>query len=173
MLKIGIDARFYGPKGKGLGRYAQKLIEYLEQIDGNSERVYYVFLKKENFNQYVPRHENFKKVLADFNWYSFSEQFVFPFFLNKFNLDLMHFCHFNVPIFYRKKFVVTIHDLILFHYPTVRNTTLNRYYYFFKLLCYKWTIKSAARRADRVIAVSDFTKDDVIKNSGGQRTHKN
>lgn len=38
---IGIDARFYGPKGKGLGRYTQKLIENLEKID--SENEYMIF----------------------------------------------------------------------------------------------------------------------------------
>lgn len=164
--KIGIDARFYGPKGKGLGRYAQKLIEYLEKTDGDSEREYYVFLKKENFGQYSPQHSNFKKVLANFQWYSFAEQLRFPFFLNKFKLDLMHFCHFNVPIFYRKKFIVTIHDLILFHYPTVRNTTLNRYYYYVKLFCYQWAIRSAAKRAEKIIAVSNFTKKDIIDKLG-------
>ncbi len=164
--KIGIDARFYGPKGKGLGRYAQKLVEYLEKTDGDSEREYYIFLKKENFDQYSPRHANFKKVLANYQWYSFAEQLRFPFFLNKFKLDLMHFCHFNVPIFYRKKFVVTIHDLILFHYPTVRNTSLNRYYYYIKLLCYKWSILSAAKRAEKIIAVSNFTKKDIVENLG-------
>ena len=48
MKKIGIDARFYGPTGKGLGRYAQKLVEYLEMVDGgNKERQYVVFLRKE------------------------------------------------------------------------------------------------------------------------------
>ena len=34
-MRIGIDARFYGPVGKGLGRYTQKLIENLEKIDDN------------------------------------------------------------------------------------------------------------------------------------------
>jgi len=31
-MRIGIDARFFGPIGKGLGRYTQKLIENLEKI---------------------------------------------------------------------------------------------------------------------------------------------
>ncbi|KKP70467.1 MAG: hypothetical protein UR69_C0005G0007, partial [Candidatus Moranbacteria bacterium GW2011_GWE2_35_2-] len=42
---IGIDARFFGLLGKGLGRYTQKLIEHLEAID--SENQYVVFLRKE------------------------------------------------------------------------------------------------------------------------------
>ena len=31
-MRIGIDARFFGSIGKGLGRYTQKLIENLEKI---------------------------------------------------------------------------------------------------------------------------------------------
>lgn len=163
MKKIGIDARFYGPKGKGLGRYSQKLIEMLEEIDGGStDREYYVLLKKENFDYYHPTHDNFKKVEADFDWYSFAEQFKFPKFLRSLNLDLVHFCHFNVPLFYRRKFIITIHDLILFHHPTVRNTTLNKAYYALKLVAYQAVIRSAVRRAAKVIAVSHFTKNDLM-----------
>lgn len=165
MKKIGIDARFYGPTGKGLGRYAQKLVEYLEQVEGgNDKRHYVVFLRKENFDLYKPKHKNFSKKVADFRWYSFAEQVYFPFFLYKQNLDLVHFCHFNVPLLYCKQFVVTIHDLILFHHPTVKNTTLNKYFYFLKLFAYKVAIKSAAKRAKKIIAVSKFTKEDIIAN---------
>lgn len=163
-MRIGIDARFYGPKGKGLGRYVQKLLQHLEETEDGSSHRYFVFLKKENFDLYQPQSKNFEKVVADFSWYGFKEQLFFPLFLNKYKLDLMHFCHFNVPVLYRKRFVVTIHDLILFHYPTVRNTTLNKAYYKLKLVCYQWTIRSAAKRALKIISVSNFTKSDIVKN---------
>ncbi len=167
MKKIGIDARFYGPGGKGLGRYAQKLVEYLEKIEGgNKERQYIVFLRKNNFDLYHPKHSNFSKKLADFQWYSFGEQIRFPFFLYSQRLDLVHFCHFNVPLLYFKQFIVTIHDLILFHYPTVKNTSLNKYFYFLKLFAYQIAIRGAAKRAEKIIAVSKFTKDDIVANLG-------
>ncbi len=163
--KIAIDARFYGPKNKGLGRYCQKTVDYLEQIEGDNPEIdYYILLRKENFDLYQPQAANFKKVLADFPWYSFKEQLGFLFFLNKFNFDLVHFCHFNVPLLYRGEFVVTIHDLILLHYPTVRNTTLNRFFYFIKLFAYRWVIKSTTKRAQRVIAVSKYTQQDIVRN---------
>lgn len=164
MKKIGIDARFFGPKMKGLGRYSQKLIENLEELDGGStDREYYIFLKKETFDTYQPQHSNFKKVEADFRWYTIKEQLAFPKFLNSFNLDLVHFCHFNVPILYRRPFLVTVHDLILFHFPTVRNTTLSKAYYVFKLFAYQLTIRRAVKKAKKVLAVSDFTKKDIMK----------
>ena len=159
-MKIGIDARFYGPTGKGLGRYTQKLVDNLEQIDRENE--YFVFLRTDNFDEYRPRHDNFHKVLADYRWYTFAEQIRMPILLNKYALDLVHFPHFNVPLLYRKKFVVTIHDLILIHFPTLRGTTLNPLFYRVKFLAYKWAIGSAIRRSKKIIAVSDFTRSDIL-----------
>lgn len=167
-MRIGIDARFYGPIGKGLGRYTQKLIENLEKISaqagsGDAQNEYFIFLKEENFEEYRPQNKNFHKILADYRWYTFSEQINMPRLLNKFKLDLVHFPHFNVPLLYRKKFVITIHDLILVHFPTIRGTTLNPIFYWLKFLAYKIVIKFAIQRAQKIIAVSQFTKTDILK----------
>ncbi|EKE16281.1 MAG: glycosyl transferase, group 1 [uncultured bacterium] len=162
MARIGIDARFFGSAGKGLGRYTQKLIENLEKIDREND--YFVFLRKENFEEYVSKADNFKKILADYRWYGFGEQFLLPLVFLKHKLDLVHFPHFNVPIFYRKPIVVTIHDLILLHFPTLKGTTLSPLLYWIKFLMYKIVINSAIKRAKKVIAVSEFTKNDILKN---------
>lgn len=160
-MRIGIDARFYGTIGKGLGRYTEKLIEHLEAID--TENDYVVFLRRENFDEYAPKNPRFRKKLAHYQWYSFAEQLLFPRLLSRFRFDLVHFPHFNVPIFYRKKFVVTIHDLILLHYPTLRNTTRGAILYGIKFAVYRLVIASAVRRAAQIIAVSHFTREDILK----------
>ncbi|HFC76961.1 MAG TPA: glycosyltransferase family 1 protein, partial [Candidatus Moranbacteria bacterium] len=171
-MRIGIDARFYGTGNKGLGKYTQKLIENLEEIylqienkkNGHNNDQFFIFLRKDNFNEYHPKSKNFKKVLADYKWYSFSEQIKMPQLLNKYKLDLVHFPHFNVPFFYRKKFIVTIHDLILLHFPTIRGTTLNPILYWLKFLAYKIIINRAIKKSNKIITVSNFTKDDILAN---------
>jgi glycosyltransferase involved in cell wall biosynthesis len=75
----------------------------------------------------------------------------------------MHFPHFNVPILYRKRFVLTIHDLILVHFPTIKGTTLNPIWYKIKYLAYKLAISNAIKKAHRIFAVSQFTKDDILQ----------
>ncbi len=165
-MRIGIDARFFGIKQKGLGRYTQKLVEKLEKVSLEDGNQYFVFLKKENFAEYQPCNPNFHKVLADFQWYTFAEQIYFPWLLCKHNLDLVHFPHFNVPVFYCKKFIVTIHDLTLLHFPTVRNSTLHPIFYRLKFLAYRATIKLAIMRAQSIIAISQFTKSDIAKHYG-------
>lgn len=158
-MRIGIDARFYGSLGKGLGRYTERLIQELEKIDCEDE--FFVFLRKENFQEYIPRSSRFTKVLADFPWYSWQEQIFFPRLLLQYELDLVHFPHFNVPLFYRRAFVVTIHDLILWHYPTVKASELSPFLYWGKYWMYRLVIGSAVRRARTVFTVSRFTQADL------------
>ncbi len=158
-MRIGIDARFFGPDSKGLGRYTQKLITHMEQIDQKNE--YIIFLRKSNYDSYVPQNSHFKKVIADYQWYSFGEQIFFPFILYKYKCDLVHFIHFNVPLFYFKRSIVTIHDLILLRYPTRKASTRNRLFYWIKFLCYRTVISSAVKKAWKIIAVSQFTKMEI------------
>jgi glycosyltransferase involved in cell wall biosynthesis len=160
-MRIGIDARFFGPVGKGLGRYTERLIENLERIGGEHEFV--VFLRKENFDVYRPASTKFRKVLADFRWYSLAEQIRFPPLIRRERIDLMHFPHFNVPVLTPCPFVVTIHDLILFRYPTKRATTLNAAMYGLKYAAYRLTIALAAWRARAIITVSECTKRDIVR----------
>lgn len=163
-MRIGIDARLYGPKHGGIGRYTSELIKNLELIDLAND--YFIFLAHDNYNDYQPQNPKFKKVSADFKVYGIFEQLLYPFLLYKYNLNLVHFPHFNVPLLYAKRFVVTIHDLIISHYPSTRATTLSPLLYQSKLFMYNWIVKSAARRAKKIIAVSEFTKQDIVKHLG-------
>ncbi len=160
-MKIGIDARLYGTKHAGIGRYVYELVNKLQSIDRENE--YVIFLQADNFAECRITNKNFHKVLADFKTYSLGEQILFPFIIAKQRLDFMHFPHFNVPFFYRGKYLVTIHDLIISHHPSSRATTLPPWLYKLKLLLYNLVVKSAAKRASRIIAVSEFTKTDIIK----------
>lgn len=163
-MRIGIDARFFGSIGKGLGRYTQKLVENLEKID--NENHYFVFLRRGNWEEYQPKRQNFQKVLADIPWYSLWEQVSMPRILKKYDLDIVHFPHFNVPVFWKGKFIVTIHDLILFHHPTRRASALSPLLYFIKKLAYHRAIRSAVRKSRKIIAVSEHTKRDIVEHFG-------
>jgi glycosyltransferase involved in cell wall biosynthesis len=65
--------------------------------------------------------------------------------------------------------VVTVHDLILFHFKTVENTTLGWAGYAGKYLLYRLTISLAIRRAQTVLTVSHFTEDDIAHHYPGAR----
>src|SRR4030066_1638245 len=108
-MKIALDARFFGPEGTGIGKYVEKLLENLEQLD--SQNKYYIILRKSNFPLYNPKTANFEKVLVDAAWYGVKEQILLPAVLARLKPDLVHFPHFNIPLLYPGKFVVTIHDV--------------------------------------------------------------
>ena len=154
-MRIGIDARMYGSGFTGIGRYTYELIRHLALLDSVNE--YVVFLRKEAFDSFVPPNSRFFKVLADFPHYSLAEQTKFLWALNREHLDLMHFCHFNAPIFYRKPCVVTIHDLTLSFFPGKKMTS------WIQRLAYHFTLKAVTRKAKRIIAVSHNTKADLVR----------
>ncbi|MFA5051370.1 MAG: glycosyltransferase family 1 protein [Patescibacteria group bacterium] len=159
-MRIGLDARFYGPTGKGIGRYTQKLIASLEK--SNQKDDYFIFLRQEGFNLYQPQNPHFHKVLADYPWYSWQEQVLFPKQLASQRLDLVHFLHFNVPLFYLGKFVVTIHDLT-HNQTTPKASTHRKSIFYFKKIIYYLIIKNAMQRAEKIITVSNFIKDSIVK----------
>ncbi|MEA3272981.1 MAG: glycosyltransferase family 1 protein [Patescibacteria group bacterium] len=161
MKTIGIDARFYGAESRGLGKYTTMLLKYLEELDDKNR--YLVYLREQNFDEYLPRKSNFIKQKADVPWYSLKEQIAMPLILNKRKIDLMHFPHFNIPLFYRGPFMVTIHDLILMEHPTIKATTLGPLKYNLKKIGYKTIFKKAVTSSQAIIAVSNFTKQDIIK----------
>jgi glycosyltransferase involved in cell wall biosynthesis len=78
----------------------------------------------------------------------------------------MHFPHFNVPLLYRKPFIVTIHDLIINHFPTERATTLGPLLYSVKHFAGQLVMRHAVTFAQRIITVSEFSKQDIVNYYG-------
>lgn len=163
--RIGIDARLYQIPG-GIGRYSRELINGLEKVD--DENKYFIFLNKEGYDLYKPSKPNFHKVLADVGWYGFSEQIKMPRIWKKFKPDLMHFTHFNKSIFYRKPYVVTIHDLT--YSITAREglkiSKLPPVMYNIKQFVYERVIKDVIKKAMRIIVPSYNSKQDIIRAYG-------
>lgn len=155
-MRVGIDARLYNEKG--LGRYIKNLITNLQKLD--KDNIYYIFLLEKDFKE-LKFSKNFIKVLADFRWYTIKEQTHFPKILNQYNLDLLHVPHFNVPIFYKGKMVVTIHDLIHQHVDIRSASTHNFLIHKIKKLGYKKAFGTALKKSSKIITVSKFVKKQL------------
>ena len=151
----------YGSKQGGLGRYIQQLIKHLEKTD--TKHNFVIFLRQENWHEYEPANHNFKKVLADIPWYGWREQLLLPKIIKKEKINLMHFPHWNIPIFYNQPFVVTIHDLLLLHYPTRKASTLSPISYFLKNIAFRFALCHAIKKSKNIITPCKFTKNDILK----------
>jgi len=171
--RIVYDARHFGPGATGIGRYSQHLLEELQGLDKKNE--YFIFLQKKNFDLFSPQASNFKKVLVDAPIYSFKEQLFVLLKLLKIRPDLVHFPHFNFPILYPGKFVVTIHDLIVSDFGGAKAseqsrasfggtgvTTRPKPLYWIKRLGYHLVINQAVKRARRILTPSNYVRGRII-----------
>lgn len=156
---IGIDARFYGEAGPG--RYTKNIVTHLERAD--TQNKYIIFLRSKGYNSYVPTNPNFEKVLADFKWYSFDEQFRFLAKILKYKPDLFYVPHFNIPVFYPGKIVTAIPDLIMHTFSTEKGTTLPKFYFRFKKWVYKAVFWWAVIRSKKIIVPAQTVLDDFRK----------
>lgn len=158
-MRIILDFRIFGPECGGLGRYNQKLLENLVKIDQKNE---YIILRRD-FSPKIDLPKNFRIKIVNIKWYSLSEQLLLPLLIYGLKPDLVHFPHFNVPMLYRGKYVITIHDLIVSHFPSIKASTLGRFTFYIKRWAYNLTIKNAIHKAYKIIAVSKFTKQDIVE----------
>ncbi|MFA5954441.1 MAG: glycosyltransferase family 1 protein [Patescibacteria group bacterium] len=159
-IRLGIDARLYGVQKRGIGRYTESL---LQALDGARDRYTLVaFIEQDN---------TLRQSLAERGWevhevrarvYGLREQLSFVQELMKASLDLLHVPHFNVPYLYRRPYVVTVHDLILHHYPNRMSSTRSLPVYTFKYLAYRIGFRHTINAARQIITVSGYTKEDLL-----------
>ena len=153
-MKIGIDCRLYSPHF-GIGRYVHELVKYLQKVDEKNN--YVLFFNEPDYSKFKIQNSRFEKVLAGADHYSVAEQTRFLKILNVAKLDLMHFTHFNAPLLYKNKSVVTIHDLTIHFFSGKKmNSLLHR-------VVYKLVMKSICKKVKRIIAVSENTKKDIVE----------
>ena len=158
-MRIAIDARFYGEAGPG--RYVSELLRHLEVVDQSND--YTVFLKSSNYDLYHPTNPRFRKALANFHWYTLSEQLIFPFILYKGHFDLVHFAQINVPLLYLRPFVVTVHDAILHEFSTERGSLIRRLFYRLKKIPYHLVFLKDVFQSRFIFVPSQATKDDILR----------
>ena len=107
--------------------------------------------KRNDGNKYV-------FLYPDIPYYSLKEQLMMPKIIREAKLDLLHVPHFNVPLHCPVPFVVTIHDLILHHYPNQAELM--------KCMAYKKLMKHVVQKSEHIIAVSNSTADDIAQTYG-------
>lgn len=158
-MKILIDARLYGLENAGLGRYTMNLVQELARLDQKNE--YAVLLRKKYFNK-LKFPQNWRKVEANFRHYSLAEQLRLLKIIRNLEPDLVHFPHFNVPLFFQRKYVVTIHDIVMHKNWGLQATTLPLPIYLIKRLGYRIVFDNAVKKATKIIVPTKFVRKELI-----------
>ncbi len=158
-MKIGFDFRMGGAINSGIGRYVFELLKKILAADVNNQ--YFIFYNKNNVDErdliVLRTFSNVTLVPTKLRHYSIAEQIFFPRILNSYGLDLVHFPNFNVPAFYRKPFIVTIHDMVHHKISGHKKSTLIFFY------GYKYIISHAAKASLKIITVTNAAKKDIIE----------
>ncbi len=153
-MHIAIDARIIN---SSTGRYVERLLHYLQQVDTTNAYSVLVLAKDEHFWQ--PTAANFTVIVAEFDNYSFAEQLGFKKLLNKLKPDLVHFCMPQQPILYKGKTITTFHDLTLVR---TYNSDKNWLVFHLKQLVGNYVFKKVAKTSDAIITPSQYTKNELV-----------
>ena len=142
--KIAIDARMVNRSGIGTCiQHWLKNVGYAIALGDPKDL--------EPYNN-VPKHIPFISSI-----YGYKEQLKFPYrALYREKPDILHVPHCNVPLFYRGKMLVTIHDLTHLIYPEFLPFKLVHLYF-------KFIFWFVSKRADKIITVSESTKRDLLR----------
>ena len=157
-MNIGFDAKRAYHNGTGLGHYSRTLLGLLSEY--YPEHYYYLFnptpsakfeVKGANFHEILPV-GIFNKLFSSAwrsSWVTKD--------LQKLKIDLYHGLSHEIPVGITQtdiKSVVTIHDLIHERYP--------EHYNAIDVKIYSKKFRYACQHADKIIAISEQTKKDII-----------
>ena len=162
-LTIGYDAKRAVSNGTGLGNYCRTLLNDLGTIDTtDSFRLYVPDLGRDDLRSQLdmPRNMNFvtpaNKLVKPLRSLWRIKGIVND--LKRDGVDIYHGLTGELPLGLSEagiKSVVTIHDLIFMRCP--------EYYNPVDVAIYKWKFRNAIRQANRIIAISECTRRDIME----------
>ena len=151
-MRIGIDARKL--HDFGIGTYIRNLLRNLARLDQRTEFV--LLCRPEDVSSLGALAENFRAIPEPARNYSIGEQLRIPLALRREGVSLFHAPHYVLPPLVTCRSVVTIHDCIHLMFPQYLP---NRFAYAYA----RTSIALAARRATRVLTVSESSKRDILR----------
>lgn len=150
-MRVAIDIRKVSEFG--VGSHVWNLVRNLSKIDRNNE--YFLMGSRRQLLELGP-------VGANFDWIDVPENEGFasylirtPLRLRRHRIDLFHVPHYEAPVLVPCRMIVTIHDCVHLLFPQEGSSKFENY------RGYLYT-KNVLRRADRIIAVSASTRQDLI-----------
>ena len=163
-LVIAFDGKRAANNRTGLGNYSRHIISLLAKYFPDNR--YIVFLPKANknpqFDDILKQNPRIETVLPKSGfWKKFSSLwrvFGIKKDIAKIQDVIFHGLSNELPLSISKtgaRSVVTIHDLIFLKFP--------KYYKFFDRKIYTYKFRKACENADRIIAVSECTKRDIVE----------
>lgn len=164
---IGFDAKKIVNSITGIGNYSRGVVNSLSRYsEGNTLYLFAPKQIKQKMVDLLYAHDEMKFIYpTSFYCKSFLKEYwrckAIVSDIRKLNIDIFHGLSNELPYNINKagcKTVVTIHDLIFLRYPELYSMVSRR--------ILEWKTKYACRVADKIIAVSEQTKKDIMRYYG-------
>lgn len=151
-MKIGLEAeRANLPNPTGVERYAAELIRNLAKLDSQNEYILYFRTKPQQWFYGLP--PNFKIRLIPFP--KFWTQIRLSWEMITHPVDVLLILASVLPIWHPRNSIFTAHDIAFEIFPEAFPSFMRNYL--------KWSTRFAAKRAERILTVSEATKKDLVK----------
>lgn len=157
-MKIAINCIYY-EAGGGIKEYIHNLVKELVDLKYNFEFVFYITEKSgPEFTEltkgigkikYFPFKSNKKISRALFQKYFWTKE------EREEKFDVFHSTFFHSPQFKNARVILTVHDLRFLNFP--ESYEFKRYIYL------KYAVKKSIKAANKIITISQFTKEEVVK----------
>lgn len=149
MTKILVNALQFSPDGAGISKYSYKLAQELIKNNPNVD----VLCRKDM----VDKFENKERLIPiDIKGSSdriITEQIKLLKLYKKY--DIVHFLDYATPVLYKGKKIATIHDMAMH--------TMKDKYTKGQVLTKTTLLKNTIKNADKLICISEFTKNELLK----------
>ena len=162
-MKIGFDAKRAAQNRTGLGNYSRFVVRILSQTPSPDE--WHLYIPNPRRTPYlgeIPTLGSLKQHFPNGGWWtrlrSLWRVWGMTADLRRDGISLFHGLSNELPLNIRRagcRSVVTIHDLIFRHTP--------QYYHWIDRQIYDYKFRRACKMADRVIAVSKYTKQEIVR----------
>ena len=160
-MKIAINCMFCTPHSGGIKEYIVNLTRNLALIDKENEYIYYVLEDQIDYaRKQLPAVGRIKKIPFKSNLFEkIKRSLLSQRFWTKEEeteeFDIFHSPFFYAPKFKKAKLIVTVHDLRLYRFPQT--------YPLLRLVFLRHSVKETINRANAIIAVSNFTKNEIVE----------
>lgn len=157
-MRIAIDARAFA--WAGIGTYTRSLLIHCARLAPDDQFVALVRTEDLSAFTHLQREHGLHNVtpfVVEGKYYSWQEQTVLWWQLQRVDADLFHFTHFNMPLFFNRPYVVTIHDITRLIFPGQRRQS------WWQQVAYEQVFRRAVTQARAVIGVSHTTMADLAR----------